>query len=52
MKLSTRWVRGPRSTIPAPSKKDTGGVMTGKRGGPVIRQDVLKIIEPRKRGSA
>lgn len=46
MRLRTRWVRGPRLTIPQKGKGGQETTVKGKNGGDVIKQHVEKIIEP------
>ena len=46
--LRKRWERGERQTSPVPGqKKGSQDVMRGKHGGPVIRQEVVLVIEPK-----
>ena len=46
--LRKRWERGERRTSPVPGqKKGSADVTRGKHGGPVIKQEVVLVIEPK-----
>lgn len=47
--LQVVWLRGPRTFVTARDNKGRTTTITGKNGGPVIKQEVVKCLIPKHR---